>query len=192
MDREAAETIRGLSCGKDTWSVQLLAARWALMKKKPREGSARSGYERGIGLLARREHSARELKAKLTARGHARDEASEAVERLQQQEYQSDTRFAASVARQRSGQGYGPRRIQAELRSHGLADAAIRVVIEELQVDWNALAATQLRRRHGGRSLTDTAERAACAAFLLRRGFDPATVRAVTRAEVDDPGEEVG
>jgi hypothetical protein len=24
----------------------------------------------------------------------------------------------------------------------------------------------------------------------LRRGFDPATVRAVTRAEVDDPGEE--
>ena len=163
------------------------------MKKKSQRGtiSPRSGYERGLGLLARREHSARELKAKLSARGHAADEANGAIERLQQQDYQSDTRFAASVARQRSSQGYGPRRIQAELRSHGLADATIRAVIEELQVDWIASAAAQLRRRHGTRAALEATERAARAAFLLRRGFDPATVRAVTRAEVDDPGEEL-
>jgi len=163
------------------------------VKKKSQGGTIppRSGYERGLGLLARREHSARELKAKLSARGHAADEANGAIERLQQQDYQSDTRFAASVARQRSSQGYGPRRIQAELRSHGLADATIRAVIEELQVDWIASAAAQLRRRHGARAALEAAERAARAAFLLRRGFDPATVRAVTRAEVDDPGEEL-
>ena len=163
------------------------------VKKKSQDGSVptRSGYERGLGLLARREHSARELKAKLSARGHAGDEARDAIERLQQQEYQSDARFAVSVARQRSSQGYGPRRILAELRSHGLADATIRAVIEELQVDWAAIAAAQLRRRHGARAPLEAAERAERAAFLLRRGFDPATVRAVTRAEVDDPGEEL-
>lgn len=149
-----------------------------------------SGYERGLSLLARREHSARELQRKLAAKGHAPAEAGAAVEQLRERHYQDDDRYAASLARRRVAQGYGPRRIQAELKSHGLRDAAIRLVMAGLAVDWNALAADQLRRRHGGRAATDPAERAARAGLLLRRGFDPATVRAVTRAEVDDPGEE--
>ena len=164
------------------------------MKKKGRpgtEGAPRSGYDRALGLLARREHSARELRTKLAARGHATDEAGDAVDRLQQQDYQNDARFAASIARQRSSQGYGPRRIRAELKSHGLAEAAIREAIAALDGDWNAAAAAQLRRRYGAKAPADRGERAARAGFLLRRGFDPATVRAVTHAEVDDPGEEL-
>jgi regulatory protein len=149
-----------------------------------------SGYERGLSLLARREHSARELARKLAAKGHVPAEAVAAVEQLRERHYQDDDRFAASLARRRAAQGYGPRRIQAELKSHGLGDAAIRHAMATLDVDWSVLAADQLRRRHGGRAATDPVERAARAGFLLRRGFDPATVRAVTRAEVDDPGEE--
>jgi regulatory protein len=149
-----------------------------------------SGYQRGLSLLARREHSARELQRKLAAKGHAPDEAGAAVEQLRERNYQDDGRFAASLARRRTTQGYGPRRIQVELKSHGLGDAAIREAIATLDVDWAVLAADQLRRRHGGRAPADPSERAARAGFLLRRGFDPATVRAVTRAEVDDPGEE--
>lgn len=149
-----------------------------------------SGYERGLSLLARREHSVRELQRKLAAKGHAPAEAGAAIERLREAHYQDDDRFAASLARRRAAQGYGPRRILAELKSHGLGDAAIRVVIAGLDVDWDTLAADQLRRRHGGRGSVDAAERAARAGFLLRRGFDPATVRAVTRAEVDGTGEE--
>lgn len=150
-----------------------------------------SGYQRGLSLLARREHSARELQRKLAAKGHAPAEAGAAVEQLRERNYQDDGRFAASLARRRMAQGYGPRRIQAELKSHGLGDAAIRVAMATLDVDWSALAADQLRRHHGGRAATERAESAARAGFLLRRGFDPATVRAVTRAEVDDPGEEL-
>ncbi|HEU4663942.1 MAG TPA: regulatory protein RecX [Dokdonella sp.] len=160
-------------------------------KSGPSAGSGgRSGYDRALGLLARREHSERELKAKLVARGHAPDETGEAIDRLQRQDFQSDARFAASIARQRSAQGYGPRRIRAELRSHGLAQAAIGEAIASLTGDWDAAASAQLRRRYGTRAPKDRDERAARAAFLLRRGFDPATVRAVTHAEVDDPGEE--
>lgn len=166
-----------------------------MRKSKPNRrgaqaGKAPSGYERGLSLLARREHSVRELERKLAAKGHAPAEAGAAVEQLRERHYQDDDRFAASLARRRAAQGYGPRRIQAELKSHGLADAAIRVAMAALEVDWAALASDQLRRRHGSRATADPAERAARAAFLLRRGFDPATVRAVTRAEVDDPGEE--
>jgi regulatory protein len=155
--------------------------------RKPKDDT-RSVYDKALGLLARREHSTRELKTKLAVRGHAVGEATEAIERLKEQQYQSDDRFAASLARRRGAQGYGPRRIGAELKSHGLNDAAIRAVIAEVDLDWTAMASAQSRKRFGTRVAADPAERAKRADFLLRRGFDPATVRAVTRAEVDDPG----
>jgi regulatory protein len=152
---------------------------------KPAKGVA---YDKALGLLARREHSTRELTTKLALRGHDKVESVEAIDRLKDQQYQSDDRFAASLARRRGAQGYGPRRIGAELRSHGLNDAAIRVVMAELDLDWSAIATAQSRKRFGAGVPADPAERAKRADFLLRRGFDPATVRAVTRAEVDDPG----
>ncbi|HEY0230765.1 MAG TPA: regulatory protein RecX [Dokdonella sp.] len=144
-------------------------------------------YDKALGLLSRREHSQRELKTKLAQRGHAGGEAGAAIDRLKDQDYQDDERFGASMARKRAAQGYGPQRIQAELKSHGLADAAIRAAIAAVDVDWVASAAAQWRRHGGGRAAADRAERAKHAQFLLRRGFDAATVRAVTRAEMDDP-----
>ena len=161
------------------------------MPRKPRQDS-RSVYDKALGLLARREHSARELKVKLAQRGHAADEAVAAIDRLKVGQYQSDDRFAGSLARRRAAQGYGPRRIEAELKSHNLPDAAIRSVIAELEINWQFSAAAQLRRHYAGKVSTDRADRAKRAGFLLRRGFDAATVRIVTHAAVDDPDEEIG
>ena len=154
---------------------------------KPAPGDA---YDRGLGLLGRREHSARELKAKLARKGHAKDEVASALGRLRDRSYQSDERFGISIARTRVAQGYGPARIRAELKSHGLADAAVSAAIAATDADWSTLAAAQLKRRFGAKPAPDHEERGRRAQFLLRRGFDPATVRAVTRAEIDDPGEE--
>ena len=154
---------------------------------KPAPGDA---YDRGLGLLGRREHSARELKAKLARKGHAKDEVASALGRLRDRSYQSDERFGISIARTRVAQGYGPARIRAELKSHGLADAAVSAAIAATDADWSTLAAAQLKRRFGAKPAPDREERGRRAQFLLRRGFDPATVRAVTRAEIDDPGEE--
>lgn len=154
--------------------------------RKPKDDT-RSVYDKALGLLSRREYSARELKRKLASRGHAATEAGAAIDRLQTQSYQSDERFASGMARKRSAQGYGPQRIQAELKSHGLSDVAIRAALAALDIDWIASASAQLRRHTGARVPSNHAERAKRAQFLLRRGFDAATVRAVTRAEMDDP-----
>ena len=159
-------------------------------ERKPKSDSPRDAFSSGLGLLARREHSSRELKTKLARRGHEKDAVGKAVDRLSDASYQSDERFGVSVARTRVAQGYGPRRIRAELKSHGLVEAAIRAAIDTADADWTLVAGTILRRRFGAGPPADTAERARRAQFLLRRGFDPATVRAVTRAAVDDPGEE--
>ena len=141
-------------------------------------------------MLSRREHSERELRTKLIAKGHAVGEVADAVGRLKSGRQQSDDRFGEILARSRASHGYGPRRIEAELKSHGLNATAIRAVIDGCECDWVASAATQLRKRFGVLRAADAGERARRAQFLLRRGFDPATVRTVTRAEVDDPGAE--
>jgi regulatory protein len=149
----------------------------------------RTAYDKALGLLARREHSRRELKQKLERGGFARDESTAALERLGDQGYQDDDRFAGSLVRSRVGQGYGPARIRAELRSQGISDARIRELIEAADVDWHDLAASQLRRRYGGPS-ADPAERARRAQFLLRRGFAAATVRVLTHADAEDADDD--
>ena len=150
----------------------------------------RTAYDKALGLLARREHSRRELKTKLRQSGYEGDEATAAVDRLGEQQYQDDDRFAEILVRSRAGQGYGPQRIRAELKTHAVPDVRIRELLDAADVDWEASAVDQLRRRYGGKGPVDHAERARRAQFLLRRGFAAATVRRATHAEVDDAADE--
>jgi regulatory protein len=151
----------------------------------------RSAYDKALGLLARREHSRKELKTKLRQGGYEGEETSAAIDRLGEQHYQDDDRFAEVLLRSRIAQGYGPMRLRVELKSHGLSDARIRELLDEAEVDWRASAATQLRRRYGNAGTSDHAERARRAQFLLRRGFAAATVRSVTHADVDEAADDM-
>ena len=153
-------------------------------KEKP------NAYNKALGLLVRREQSARELKTKLDRSGFSRDESATAIDALKKQAYQSDERFAELLARSRAANGYGPRRIFAELKSHGISDAEINAAIGALDCDWRDLARRQLQRHYGRKPVADNKERGRRAAFLLRRGFDAATVSALTRADIGDPGDE--
>jgi regulatory protein len=164
------------------------------MKRRPSSGDPdkprRSAYDKALGLLTRREHSRRELGRKLRQGGYAGEETAAAIDRLGEQRYQDDDRFAEVLIRSRAAQGYGPLRLRVELQSHGLADARIRDLLAAAEVDWTTLAAEQLRRRYGGKPAPDLAERTRRAQFLLRRGFPAATVRSVTHAEVDDAADD--
>ncbi|HET6913759.1 MAG TPA: regulatory protein RecX [Rhodanobacteraceae bacterium] len=153
---------------------------------KDAENPERTAYDRGLSMLARREHSQRELRARLEHGGYDEAEAAEAIQRLGQQNYQDDGRFGEMLLRARIAHGYGPARIRAELLSHGLKAAGIDALIQSADVDWNALALTQLRKKYGSKPATDHAERGKRAQFLLRRGFAAAMVRAATHAEVED------
>ncbi|MBL8298121.1 MAG: regulatory protein RecX [Rhodanobacteraceae bacterium] len=150
-----------------------------------------SAYGKALAMLSRREHSRRELERKLGRSGVAADAASSVLEQLQQQSFQSDERFAQLLVRSRVSRGQGPRRILAELRTHGIADEQARLVLDAEAEDWLALAQRIYRRRYGAMASRDPLETRKRAAFLLRRGFDAATVRAITHADdVDDSAEE--
>jgi regulatory protein len=131
-------------------------------------GNARKA---AVRLLARREHSARELQAKLTARGIEPDAALEAVADLGREGLQSDARFAEMYVRSRAERGYGPVRIGAELGERGVGDELIRAHLDEAGYDWRARAEQVRRKRFGARLPQDWRERSRQARFLQYRGF---------------------
>lgn len=146
-------------------------------------------FGKAVSLLARREQSRRELGDKLKRGGYSPDEVEGAIGGVVERGYQDDARFAAVLARSRAAAGYGPRRIVAELKSHGLDPATIAEAVAAVDDDWQASARRQLERHYGRKPAADAAERARRAGFLLRRGFDAATVSALTRAECGDPDD---
>ena len=156
------------------------------MTRRSDEKEKPSAYDKALTLLVRREHSARELKAKLARRGLDAEESAEALSRLQAKDFQSDSRFGEMLVRSRLEGGYGERWIVAELRTHGIAEDAARDMIAAAEPDWPELVRRQMRRRYGARPARDQAERNKRAAFLLRRGFDASTVKLTVR---DDPGD---
>jgi regulatory protein len=162
------------------------------MARKPGDKAEVSAYDKALNLLVRREHSARELKAKLARRGFDAAESAASIERLQSKDFQNDARFGEMLVRSRIEGGYGPRWIVAELKTHGIAEGSARELIDAAKPDWPALARRQLRRRYGAKPAANLAERAKRATFLLRRGFDAATVQSMTRAEgVDVSADEL-
>ena len=139
-----------------------------MMRKPPDDPDDKpSAYDRALGLLARREHSRRELKMKLAQKGYDRDESASALETLAEGTEQSDDRFGESLIRRRVAAGYGPRYIEAELKSHGIAIAPFRAQLDE--VDWRELARTLVAKRYGRPA--DRAGRDKAAQYLQRRGF---------------------
>ena len=153
------------------------------------QAEQRSAYDRGLSMLARREYSRRELRARLERAGCDEEESEAALHKLRDQHYQDDDRFGEMILRARVSQGYGPDRIRAELRSHGLSDGAIRDLLHGADAAWPAIARAQLRKKYGDKPPADHAERGKRAAFLLRRGFAAATVRIVTHSDVDSPDD---
>jgi regulatory protein len=143
-------------------------------------------YRKALGLLVRREHSQRELKRKLQAKGIEVTAAASALETLTAQGYQDDSRFAEMLVRTRLSAGYGPLHIRAELGTHAIDSGTIQQVLADAEPDWTERAREALRRRYGERPPANRAESIKRSHFLQRRGFDAASIRAALQARSGD------
>ncbi len=124
-----------------------------------------------MDLLARREHSRSELWLKLKKRFGDDERIHEQLDRLSQENLQSDSRFAESFLRQRIGRGHGPMRIRQEMRQRGIADGDIAAALEAEQPDWYALAEEAYRRKFGALPPEDIKAKARRSRFMQYRGF---------------------
>ena len=125
-----------------------------------------------MNFLARREHSMLELRQKLRRR-FADGELLEAeLQRLAEENLQSDVRYAESFALQRANRGYGFNRVRQELREKGLTDAEVNFALESAAIDWSALAIEVYYKKFGESDTDDLKEKAKRIRFMEYRGFD--------------------
>jgi regulatory protein len=124
-----------------------------------------------MDLLARREHSRRELRQKLLRRFKAPELIDTQLNRLTEENLQSDSRYAGSFLRQRISRGYGPVRIRQEMRQKGISDAEIELAISAEAPDWFALAEDAYSRKFGALPVGDIRDKARRSRFMQYRGF---------------------
>lgn len=128
-----------------------------------------------MDLLARREHSLRELHNKLTQRfGNLPPIPTlihEETERLREERLQSDERFAEAYLHSRARRLYGRVRIMAELRERGISDTVTAATLKASDIDWHANLRQLLETRFGAGPAADFKEKAKRMRFLQYRGF---------------------
>jgi regulatory protein len=124
-----------------------------------------------MDMLARREHSRRELQQKLKKRFKDDDLIVQQLDRLIEENLQSDARFAASFLRQRYNRGHGPMRIRQEMRQKGIPDEGIEAAMASEDFDWYGLAEQVMQRKFGSEQPVDIKDKARRGRFMQYRGF---------------------
>ena len=132
-----------------------------------------------LGLLARREHSQKELLNKLLVKGWAKDGILAVIDELAQQGWQSDARYAESYARHRIHKGYGPVWIAYELRKNGVDAVNLDDIVQQTAGSWMDLLEQVYSKKYGHDSVPDRNEWAKRSRFLMQRGFSGTMIGAL-------------
>ncbi|MDT8398723.1 MAG: regulatory protein RecX [Pseudomonadales bacterium] len=124
--------------------------------------------------LARREHSFHELALALRDKypGFDLDEAIlPTLERLREENLQSDARFVENFVRSRKNKGTGPLKISAELKQKGVSTTLIGALVDAPDNDWTLEARQVLLKKYRGPVPDTAAARQKAWFFLQQRGF---------------------
>lgn len=132
-----------------------------------------------LNLLARREHTEFELKHKLSAKGFAIVDVGLVVAELTKQGLQSDQRFVESYINMRSGRGFGPLRISAELQARGIDRELSAKYLTQNEIDWIALAKLVRCKKFGDKIPSNLQERAQQVRYLYYKGFSHDHIKGV-------------
>jgi regulatory protein len=153
----------------------------------PRQQALESAFR----LLARRDHTRRELEVKLRQKGLGQSDIAGALARCDELGFLDDAKTAMTMAGHLVDKGYGILRIRHALGQKGLDDASIEKAStccgdEKDQVRC-ARRALQKKRVRLGREPDPVKRRQMAYRFLAGRGF-PATV---IRRALDDSGDGI-
>jgi regulatory protein len=124
-----------------------------------------------LNLLARREHSERELRRKLLAKGFDQTDIQTTLSALINEGLLSNTRFIEAYVHHRRQKGYGPLRIQAELNARGISEDLIEHHLNIADNAWLTHAHHVWKKRFKGTFPRDFKARAQQMRFLQYRGF---------------------
>jgi len=141
----------------------------------------KEAYNRALGLIARREHSAAELRRKLTSRGYSDDLCERVLEQLHNRGLQNDRTFAEEYIASKKRRGFGPMKITAELQQHAIDRDTVRGLLAERDDEWLERCREVMTRKYGTSVAVDQRELLRRSRFLQQRGFTASMVARVVR-----------
>ena len=131
---------------------------------------------KAMDLLARREHSVAELRRKLLAKGYEPSTVDEQLQKLEQENLLSDRRFTESYVNFRSKKGFGPMRIEQELKEKGIGHELQQEYLDNKDY-WRNIAKEVREKRFGSTVPNDYKDKAKQMRFLQYRGFSHEQMR---------------
>lgn len=135
--------------------------------------------EQAMNYLARREHSRQELLQKLRQKGYETEEILPVLEKLSEDNLQSDGRFTEHFIQARQSAGYGPRRIADELRQRGIPEPQYADYLKKQ--DWFSVLRDLWQRKFRGEIPNDAKTLGKQQRFLQSRGFKLDDIIKLTR-----------
>ena len=127
-------------------------------------------YNKALDLLSRREHSRTELYLKLTKRFESKEDINLNLDRLEEKNLLSDSRFAEEYVQARRKKGFGPIKISAELEKRGVNESLISNEIDRFD-DWEDLAELSFKKRFPDGISKDFQKLQKQKNFLSNKGF---------------------
>lgn len=134
---------------------------------------------KAMDLLARREHSVKELLRKLCERYEETELIADVVRQLSEDNLVSDSRFAEMYIRSRIGRQFGPVKIKNDLRERGVSEDKIRFALNEANQNWLQLIQELSEKKYGKTLPSEAKETAKRMRFFQSRGFDTDCIRSV-------------
>ena len=167
----------GMRSAADNFTVE------ELYEAAEREEALEQAVERGLRILGCGGISQRALENRLTQKGVKRQLAKEAAERLAQRGYLNENAQALREAERCVGKLWGPRRIEASLRSKGYSSEVVQRAMYALEgegTDFVHLCAERIRGQKQ-EPPREPRERQKWMAALSRYGFSGSEIREALR-----------
>jgi len=133
---------------------------------------------KAIRLLAMREHSSQEMVAKLSTAGVELNVVQSVVDDLVDNNYLCDSRFTECFVRSKQTRGFGPSKIDAELKLKGIKNRTIDKYLKANSSIWFEVAQVQYQKKYGNQPIKDYNAWAKRARFMQSRGFGMGHIQA--------------
>jgi regulatory protein len=151
-----------------------------LKSEQPEPLDEKAAWQLALSLLARQELSAAALQQKLQQKGAPLQIAATVLARCQQDNLQSDQRYAGMLLRHCLQKGQGLLLIRQVFHEKAVSKELLAAEIEEQQVDWFAQARSCYLRKFGDTVPTEQKEQLKRKAYLSRKGFTYEQIRFAT------------
>ena len=133
--------------------------------------SFRRAYNKGLDLLSRRPHGTKELVKKLCEKGHEKESAEKACDRLLELGLLNDEEFARMLANELyERKGYGIKRIKQELVFRGIEREIAENAIESLDIDTRTRIILVIKKKYLNK-INDEKGRKRAVDGLMRLGY---------------------